>query len=129
MLAKHNRGRISSLVAKTAERYGVKIYRFENVGNHLHLLVSVKSRRQFQTFLRVLSGQVVFLVTGAKKGNSVGRFWDKLAWSRIVNWGRDFAYVCRYFFKNAWESTGLPRELVDSVFSKGDEWKRKRLRP
>ena len=127
MLANGNRGRIYVLMTEIAERYGVKVYRFENVGNHLHLLISVQSRRQFQTFLRVLAGQVVFLVTGAKKGNAVGKFWDKLAFSRIVNWGRDFANVSHYFFKNAWESFGLSDELITSAFPVAR--KKKRLEP
>lgn len=129
MLSKRNRARIASLMITTSERYGVKVHRFENVGNHLHLLISVKSRRQFQTFLRVFSGQVVFLVTGARKGNSVGRFWDKLAWSRIVNWGKDFLNVCNYFFKNGWESFGFPRKEVDRFLAKAKDWKRQRLEP
>src|ERR1700722_17986157 len=73
MLSKRNRARVASLMVSTSKRYGVKVHRFENVGNHLHLLISVKSRRQFQTFLRVFSGQIVFLITGAKKGSAVGR--------------------------------------------------------
>jgi len=129
MLANGNRGRVYILMTEIAERYGVKVYRFENVGNHLHLLISVKSRSQFQTFLRVLSGQIVFLITGAKKGNAVGRFWDKLAYSRIVSWGREFANVSRYFSKNAWESFGLSREVIDSAGPSEKFIKMGRLRP
>jgi putative transposase len=127
MLAHGNRGRVYVLMTEIAERYGVKVYRFENVGNHLHLLISVQSRRQFQTFLRVLAGQIVFLITGAKKGNAVGKFWDKLAFSRIVNWGRDFTNVSHYFFKNAWESFGFSHELLDSAFP--PKKTKKRLEP
>jgi len=55
-----------------------------NVGNHLHLLARARRRADFQSFLRDLGGSLAIAVTGARKGNRIGRFWDKLAWSRVV---------------------------------------------
>ena len=96
----------------TGKKHGVKVYRFANVGNHLHLLVKTPTRAAFQAFLREISGRIAMRVTEARKGNPVGRFWDELAYSRVVSWGRDFENVTRYFIKNLFESIGAigPRE-------------------
>ena len=99
------------MVHETAEKYGVKVYRFSNVGNHLHLLVQVPSRRAWQAFIRALSGAVAFHVTGTRKGKALARkFWDSLAFSRIVSWGREYRTLEIYFVKNLLESLGIPRE-------------------
>jgi hypothetical protein len=92
------------------------VYRFANVGNHFHLLVQVKRRRDLQNFLRVFAQGVVFLVTGAKKGNPIGKFWDALAYSRIVEWGKDWKGMLTYLRKNLLEAKGLPRDRVDAWF-------------
>ena len=111
MLRKGTKSRIFVLVHEAADKYGVKVHRFENVGNHLHLLVRAPSRREFQSFLRVITGGIAFLVTGTRKGQKLGhRFWDKLAYSRIVSWGREFRAIETYFIKNLLESLGIPRE-------------------
>jgi hypothetical protein len=105
-------GRMNTL----ARKFRVRIYRSVNVGNHLHLVVRAASRREFQNFLRVLTQAIAFLVTGARKGNAVGKFWDALACSRIVEWGKDWENVKRYLEKNRIEAAGVPRELVDEWF-------------
>jgi hypothetical protein len=85
----------------------VKIYRSVNVGNHLQLLVHARKRSHFQSFLRVVSGRIAMLVTGARKGLVVGRFWDRLAYSRVVGWGREFDILLQYLVKNLFESKGF----------------------
>lgn len=107
MLSRRHEGRIFVMVRETAERFDVRIHRFSNVGNHLHLLISARTRAGFQGFLRSLAGAVALLVTGARKGKPLGeRFWDLLAYSRIVNWGREFRRVLVYLVKNELEGLG-----------------------
>lgn len=112
-LRKRHQAGIALHLEKTARRFGVKVHRLVNVGNHLHLLVQAKRRDDFQNFLRVFTQGVVFLVTGARKGKPVGKFWDALAFSRVVEWGRDWAHLHGYFDKNGWEGRGVPRDVVD----------------
>ncbi len=70
---------------------------FVCVGNHFHFLIQTKSRRIFPA-------RLARVMTGAKKGQpALKRFWDDLAWSRIVEWGRDLAGIKRYFQKNIQE--------------------------
>ena len=92
-----------------ARRYDIRVYEFANAKNHLHLLVRARRRDCFQAFLRAFAGMVARLVTGARRGHPVGRFWDELAYSRVVQWGREFFEVRRYVIKNEDEARGLVR--------------------
>jgi REP element-mobilizing transposase RayT len=101
------------VMRRFARRYSVRIYEFANAGNHVHLLLRVKCREALQNFLRTFAGITARLVTGARKGWAVGRFWDWLAYSRIVHWGRDFRGVRAYVVQNEWEALGyLPRRTA-----------------
>jgi REP element-mobilizing transposase RayT len=112
---RHRKG-IDALVKKVADRFQVRVYRHANVGNHLHLLVQVRKKEDFSNFLRVLTQSVVFLVAGARKGNPVGKFWSALAFSRIVDWGKDWKNALQYLAKNALEGKGVPRDRLNLWF-------------
>ncbi len=105
MLRPAYRDRIAQLVERVANKYGIRVYRFANFGNHAHLLVQARARPEFQGFLRELSGRIATLVTGAVKGRPDG-FWDGLAWSRLVSWGRDWKALHRYLIANLFEAEG-----------------------
>jgi REP element-mobilizing transposase RayT len=109
--------RIEQVLAATAQRFGIKIYRFANVGNHIHLLVQGRRREDLQNFLRVFPQAVAFLVTKARKGRAIGKFWDALAFSRIVEWGRHWKRMLDYVGKNLMEGAGMPRDRVDAWFA------------
>lgn len=115
-LQKRHQKRIQQVIEHTAKRYGIKIYQYANVGNHLHLLVRTPARGEFQNFLRVITGKIAIMVTQAKKGQKSGKFWDHLAFTRVVNWGKDLKNLTQYFVKNEIESfgygAGFAKELV-----------------
>jgi REP element-mobilizing transposase RayT len=118
MLKRRNAHHINELLEKLAKRWGVRVYRYANVGNHIHLLIKVHSKAIWQRFLREFAGGIAIIVTGAKKGaalakNSTGRgFWDHVAFTRIVSFGRDFEGVGRYVMKNLFESMGVPMKRL-----------------
>lgn len=103
---------IHGILIRLCEKYGIKIYGYENVGNHLHLHLRFPSRRELRAFLRVFAQRVMFLVTGARKGSPRGRFFEQIAYSRVVAWGREFFALKRYFLKNALESFGFSRAQI-----------------
>jgi REP element-mobilizing transposase RayT len=112
-LHRRNKARIHTLLVDLCDRYQVKLYRYENVGNHLHLIVRFPSRRELKAFLRVFAQGVMFLVTGARKGDPKGRFFDQIAYTRVVNWGREFKVLKNYLWKNALEALGFrPDEIA-----------------
>jgi REP element-mobilizing transposase RayT len=113
MLHPKHQKHVDETVRRVASRHGVRLYRYANVGNHLHLLVRARTRLAFQRFLKELPGTIAGIITGARKGqalpkNETGRgFWDRLAFTRIVAWGSDFKNLELYFVKNLFEAAGL----------------------
>jgi hypothetical protein len=68
--------------------------------------------------LRQIAGGIAMIITGAKKGNSRAlnensrSFWDQLAFTRIVQLGRDFENVLEYLIKNLAEGAGVPMKKL-----------------
>ena len=109
---------IHEFTNRLARRWGIRIYRYANVGNHIHLLIRARSRRALQRYLRELAGGIAVIVTGARKGDSLEKnaqqrgFWDHLLFTRIVHFGRDFKGVCNYLIKNLFEAAGVPMKKL-----------------
>ena len=104
----------AKLVLKLMKKYGkefqVKVYHFAFVSNHMHLTLKAKTRLGFQNFLRVFAGQTAQKITGAMKGNpGTKRFWDLLAFSRIITWGRAYKIVIKYIDKNVKQAASLQK--------------------
>jgi hypothetical protein len=102
-----------------SRRRRVRVHRFANVGNHLHFLLSARKRDDLRSFLREFAGAVAVSVTGSAKGRP-GRFWDSPPWSKIVEWGRQFARTKSYILLNVLESSGLrDRRLLEKLENDG----------
>jgi len=132
MLHPRNERHIHDFTHKLAKKWGVRIYRYANVGNHIHLLVRVRSRELWKRFLRELAGGIPMIVTGAKKGVALKKnetergFWDHLAFTRIISFGRDFENMGRYLIKNIFEANGY---AIKKLLTKGYTIKRMSLAP
>jgi hypothetical protein len=98
---------IYKLIYHYAAKFNVKIYRYANAGNHLHILLKAGSKKDFQNFLRTITGIIPRLVTGAQKRKAKGKFWDELVYTKLVAWGRQFKNTSNYVFKNALEAFGI----------------------
>ena len=103
--------RIQELLKYISKKNQIRVYRFANVGNHLHLLVQARKREQFQAFLREFAGTVAVMMTVAIKG-SARKFWDGLAWSKIVDWGRQYKNTANYILLNVLEGMGRRSKLL-----------------
>jgi REP element-mobilizing transposase RayT len=122
MLKQGRRLMIQDLALKTARKYDLKLFRLANVGNHLHLLVKARDRVGLRGFLREFAGVIAVRVTGAIKGQPK-KFWDEPAWSKIVNWGRQFENTARYILLNLMEASGLrDRTLLARLERNGVLW-------
>jgi len=125
-LSARNKPLVESLLYSLAKKYHLTVYRFVNVGNHLHIIIKCESKKyfiaraEFSKFLRQFTGAVAMSVTGASKSNPVidekgrqCRFWDYLAYSRLVTWGREFEGLIDYLVKNSFEAAGLLNRKKD----------------
>jgi REP element-mobilizing transposase RayT len=98
---------IAEILKRFADKNGVKIESFANVGNHLHLHLKLANRHAYKPFIRAITSAIMMRVTGAsrwkqysecasqlvrhnentsRQARSVrsGRFWDRRPFSRIV---------------------------------------------
>jgi REP element-mobilizing transposase RayT len=92
---------VKSLIEAKAKAYGIKIHGLEIMRDHIHLFVSFKSRVFVQSFMKVTTGLIARAITKAAKGKPFGkRFWDGLAFTRIITGRRDFATMRNYLVKN-----------------------------
>jgi REP element-mobilizing transposase RayT len=100
-LAPKNRIAIERIVKARSTQFGVKIHSKEVMGNHIHIVATFAKRRLFQNFLRTLTALISREVTGARRGQPFGRrFWDGLAFSRVVMGRIDFRGLTGYLKKN-----------------------------
>jgi hypothetical protein len=79
-----NRRMIHSILKEKSLRFGILIGDFANVGNHLHLKIKINDRESFQRFLKSITCLIARKVTGAKRGQKFGRFWQGLAFTRVL---------------------------------------------
>lgn len=107
LLHRRNRSRVETLIYAQANHSGVKVYRHANAGNHIHLLIRAYSQEAFRKFMRALPALIARHVTQAKKGLAKGRFWDRIPYSRLIHWGREYRLLCAYLAKNQIEACGF----------------------
>jgi REP element-mobilizing transposase RayT len=118
MLHKNNKSQIETLIKAAAAKQNIRIYKFANVGNHLHMLIRVKRRKAYQAFIRAITGQIARIVLGAKKGQAVlgfyknsqvkEKFWDYLPCTRLVSFAKkSYAIAKDYVTLNLLEGLGL----------------------
>jgi len=129
MLRSKNARIIEKIVRKNARAFGVSIYHYVNVGNHLHLVIRLTHLRLYQPFIRATTGTIARHVTQRQRGlgltdtgaaaarvprhsarltplrrnTSVGakrNFWVARPFTRLVAWGRDYSRIKRYMRKN-----------------------------
>jgi hypothetical protein len=84
-LAAKNKVFVERLLKQKARKFGVAIADFANVGNHLHLKIRIADRLEFGKFLKSVTSQIARFVTGARRGHPFGRFWQGLAYTRVLS--------------------------------------------
>jgi len=102
-LAAHNQTFIRTLMYEKAKRFGIALNDHVNMGNHLHIKVRSGSRSQFQKFLKSITGRIARHVTGARRGRPFGRFWEGLAYTRVLMTSFEELRLHNYFCANRTE--------------------------
>ena len=100
-----NRVAVDTMINDQSRKVSAKIHAKQNVGNHVHLLMSFKTKTALTKFLKAIASMIARHVTQARKGKPAGfRFWDEIPFSRIVDGLRDFRGMLNYILKNRIES-------------------------
>ena len=101
LLTARNRAEVAKIFTKQAKKFGVKIHSEQNVGNHLHAVISSGSRENFRGFLRAATGLIAKFVLNGKPG----KFWTQIPFTRLITGKRDFSSMLNYISKNSTEAT------------------------
>ncbi|MBU6153567.1 MAG: hypothetical protein KGP28_04625 [Bdellovibrionales bacterium] len=88
---RRHRSRITSQIYIYAKRFRVRVFSASVQKGQIQLLVKAADRKDLADFFRVLAGRVAVSITGARKGiKRIGKFWDELCFSKMMNWGLEF---------------------------------------
>lgn len=121
-----NRVRVAAIVARVSKRFHVRVVKFANVGNHLHLVVRLPgrgqvSRDQYAAWIRTLMALLAREVGGARRGSPLmnergerAKFWDSKPFTRIVRGLRGYRVMDRYTLKNQLEAQGFGRDFAEA---------------
>lgn len=93
LLHRKNRFKVDARVYTLAKRYEVKVHEYSNQGHQLHLLISAPTRHLMTCYLRLITGQIAQMVTGAKKGVKTGKYWASMCWSRLLKDRKELSKV------------------------------------
>ncbi len=100
MLSPRHVKKVDVIIRDKARKFKIELKEFVNMGNHIHFQFRIKSREKFQAFLRAITCLIARLVTGAKRGFKFGKFWDGLAFTRIVTSMNDLVRLEGYLKAN-----------------------------
>jgi REP element-mobilizing transposase RayT len=98
-------GSVASCFSAKAEKYGVRIYSYANVGNHIHAVIRVTKIRLWAAFIRELTSALAFLMSGIV--DVAGKFWKQRPFTRIVRgWKTAYRTAVAYVELNQLEADG-----------------------
>ncbi len=98
--------KIRRLIFKIGFKRNVRVYRFVNVGNHIHMSLRLKNVSSWKGFISGITGGIASIV-GFKKSPSQPTFWNARPFTRAVNWGSDYRQLKDYFAYNFLQTTEL----------------------
>lgn len=106
--------KIRKLIEKFSRKYGVRVFSFANVGNHLHLHIKLGNRHAYKPFIRALTSAIAMAVTGIsrwspRKADSKLRFWDYRPFTRVVQGFKSLLTLRDYIYLNKLEGYGVDR--------------------
>src|SRR5579884_4087746 len=99
----YKHAKVDEIVYKTAAKYGIRVYEYANVGNHLHILLKLPHRRAWAPFIREVASRIVRLM------KAFGFKWlHRRPFTRVVaSWRKAYAAAKRYVRINAKEGAGV----------------------
>ncbi len=127
-----NYGKVHKEIYRCAKKYGIKIYKYANVGNHLHLLIRLTKLKLWAKFIRELTSSIAKIANKSinqritsgitnrqiKSDQSANerdqieskgekKFWKHRPFTRIIQgWGKAFKTMKDYVYLNQIEAEG-----------------------
>jgi hypothetical protein len=105
-----HRKKIDEITGRFAKKYGVRVYSYANVGNHLHFHLRLSNRHLYRPFIRALTAAIAMAVTGCCRWRPLeGHFWDYRPFTRVIRGLRAWLTVKDYVRMNQLEGCGFNR--------------------
>lgn len=96
---------VEKIVQQTAKKYGIKIFKQANVGNHMHILLQMNTWL-WPKFIRELTGRIAQALGHLGLSDAEG-FWRYKPHTRIIRgWKKAFRSVLDYIELNRLEAEG-----------------------
>lgn len=134
-------GFIHKQIYKSAKKYGIKIYKYANVGNHLHLLFKLSKLKLWAAFIRELTSLIASRVRSQispkkdlikspaskdldletmktqESPSEKTQFWKFRPYTRIISgWRKAFTTLKNYIYLNRLEAEGhISRSQVKNL--------------
>ena len=96
---------VNEILKSKAKKWGIQIAEVVNVGNHLHIKLKFKYREGFQNFLRAVTSLIARKITKARRGVKSGKFWQGLAFTRVLKTSFEELQLKGYFRANRIQAT------------------------
>jgi REP element-mobilizing transposase RayT len=103
-LTARNQALIRTILREKSKKFGIKIADGANVGNHIHLKLKIQDRESFQRFLKAITCLIARQITGARRGKKFGRFWQGLAFTRVLTSAMEELHLRGYIKANRIEA-------------------------
>jgi len=97
--------KVRAKIKSLCEKWGIKIYRGVVMSTHIHLILRCRSRNSLRHFLREV-GSFLGMLFGRGAPLFSGR-----PFSRIIEWGKDYAATYRYLDLNFLEKLGISKRV------------------
>jgi hypothetical protein len=116
-----NKPMVEGILYGKAKKFGVVIGDLANVGNHIHLKVRITTRGNFQKYLKSVTTLIARKITGACRGKPFGRFWQGLAFTRVLTSYTEELNLKGYFTANRMEAARGP-EARERFLKRFNDW-------
>ena len=120
-LTPKNQQIIREILKSKSKKWGVQIAEVVNVGNHLHIKLKFKYREGFQNFLRSVTALIARKITNARRGHAAGKFWQGLAFTRVIKTRIEELQLRGYFKANRLQAA-KGQKAREEYLQKFNEW-------
>lgn len=101
-----HKSQIEKAISIVSKKYGIKVYEKAINFNHIHMVLRLKTLNSYNSWIRVLTSEIVKILSKRTKEN-LKEFFTHRPYTKIIAWGRQFKRVLDYQILNQLEVVGL----------------------
>ncbi len=112
---------LEKLIRSQAKKFGLKIYDLALNWSHIHFILKIESRKDYNKFIRSLTAILAKRIRKIKPHLDV--IFELRPFTRIMSWGKDFKRGLDYLILNQMEALGfIVRKKQKTKGRKTDRW-------